>query len=339
MSIEIKERVSLKDKTTLAVGGEALHYIEVATLPDLAEAVSFAQKAALPLFVLGGGSNVLVSDAGFAGLVLKMQLKGRRYEEKGDKVIATFAAGEVLDEVVAETVKKGWWGLENLSAIPGTVGATPIQNVGAYGVEISDLLTTVEVYDCVAKAPVTLSNEQCRFGYRDSIFKQAEGKKYIITSVTFCLSKTANPKLQYADLAKRFAIAPPSPSLIRQAVIEIRSAKFPDWHVVGTAGSFFKNPIIKKSAAAELAEKFPDLPIYEVDEDQSKVSLGFVLDKICHLKGYTVNHVGLYEAQALVLVASRGATATEVLEFSKNVSEKVFEATNILIEREVTLLE
>lgn len=333
----LSENVPLVHYTTLKTGGVARYFVTVKTVEELGTAVAFAQQKQLPYLILGGGSNMLVADGGFPGLVIKMEIVGRRYEMiDADTIRLIVGAGESLDDTVADAVAHGYAGLENLSAIPGTVGATPVQNVGAYGVEVKDVIEVVETYHVPTATCVRLSREECRFGYRDSFFKTTEGAEYVITAVHFRLTTKATVNIAYRDLALRFAQEPaPSLAAVREAVIAIRAEKFPDWHTVGTAGSFFKNPIIPTADAAELKTRFPELPLYEASPGQVKVSLGYVLDKICGLKGYTEGKVGLYEKQALVLVAEGGATTEEVLHFATTVEAKVSAATGLTIEREV----
>ncbi len=337
MNMLVVEGVSLKSFTTLKTGGAARYLITVTTIEELKTAVSFAQQKTLPFFVIGSGSNLLAPDSGYDGVIIRIDIKGCTYEEiDGGAVLATFGAGEILDEVIADTVNHNYWGLENLSHIPGTVGATPIQNVGAYGVEVSDLITTVEVYDTESHTLSQLSNCACEFLYRDSLFKTTLAKKYIITSVTFCLQTMAMPRLSYSQLQAEFKTKLPTQPAIRESVIAIRSAKFPDWNTVGTAGSFFKNPIISREHAEGLLLEYPLLPTYAASAGKVKVSLGYILDKVCGLRGYTKGQLRLYEAQALVLVAGVGATSAEIEIFAADVREQVFLKTKIKIEFEVT---
>ncbi|MEZ4195118.1 MAG: UDP-N-acetylmuramate dehydrogenase [Candidatus Paceibacterota bacterium] len=335
MTLAIKENVSLKDYTTLKTGGVGLYLVEVGSVEELGQAVDLAKQHQLPVLVIGEGSNFLISDEGFSGLVIKVNILGRDYVEDGETVTFTCGAGETLDKIVAETVTKGYWGLENLSAIPGTVGATPVQNVGAYGVEIKDVVKTVETFHLLTKEKKVFTNHECRFGYRDSFFKTDEGRNYVITKVSFVLSKNAKPKIDYADLQKFFSGSEISLEKIRQAIISIRANKFPDWKVVGTAGSFFKNPIVDKVVVDSILLRYPDLPVYQVDENSFKIPLGFVLDKICNLKGYRVGQVGLYENQALVLVNYGENNATEIKNFVTEITKIVAEKTGIKIEPEV----
>ncbi len=334
--IDIKENVSLAPFTTFKVGGNADFFVVAKSNDEIREAVLFAKERGLPVRVLGGGSNVLVSDEGVRGLVIKNEISGIAYHEEDSLVHATVGAGVWWDDFVIDTVAKGYWGLENLSAIPGTVGATPVQNVGAYGVEVGELISEVQAYDTERDRFVTFSKVDCQFDYRDSFFKSTEGRRYFIVSVTYVLSKEANPKLSYQDLVTRFENVSSKPSLseIRDAVIDIRSKKFPDLRILGTAGSFFKNPIITKEAAAELLSKYPSLPVFPFGDNLMKVSLGFILDKICGLRGYRVGDVGLFDRQALVLVNYGNASENDIKNFAEEIADKVFEKTKIKIEWE-----
>jgi UDP-N-acetylmuramate dehydrogenase len=334
MAFSVEQQVPLAPKTTLKTGGKALYYTEVTNIEELEKAVSFAEAERLPFCVLAGGSNMLVADSGYQGLVLQVQLLGRSYLSRDtDTTELTVGAGEILDDVISETVARGLWGLENLSHIPGSVGATPVQNVGAYGVEVADVISQVTVFNTDTKKISTLSNHDCHFSYRHSRFK--ENKNLIIVAVTFVLSTKPNPKVSYADLAK-LPQRPLTPQHLRDAVIEIRSGKFPDWTVVGTAGSFFKNPIITHTEAVALLQRYPEIPTYPVGETMVKVSLGYILDKICGLKGFAIDSVRLYEKQALVLVSEAGATTSDIKNFKKIISDKVFLKTSLRIEQEVT---
>lgn len=337
----VLEEVSLAAHTTLKVGGTARYFITASTEIAVAEAVQFAKERQLPLFVLGAGSNVLAPDGEYQGVVLNIRILGREADVDPETGIVTFTvgAGEDLDTVIADTVERGWWGMENLSAIPSSIGAVPVQNVGAYGVEASQLIAQVRVLNGRTGAIETWTREQCQFAYRDSIFKHEAGSQAIVLAVTFTLTTAPALQLRYKDLADYFAEASPSQREVRNAVIAIRNKKFPDWRLIGTAGSFFKNPIIDADEAARLKQQYPDLPVYDTtDTDKKKVSLGFILDKICQLKGYCEEGVCLYSEQALVLTVVPGTNVKAVTHFAKTISEKVFDATNISIEWEVVLL-
>ncbi len=339
MHITIEQNVPLAPLTTLKVGGKAEHYVRVTTEAELTSARTYAKKNNLPIRILGGGSNTLVSDEGVGGLLIHIAIKGVEVVGTTEEVIkVVVGAGEVFDEFIKRCVEEGWWGLENLSHIPGSVGATPVQNVGAYGVEIQSLISQVRVFDTLEECYRLLVVEECNFGYRDSVFKQEPGR-YIVTEVTFELSKIPERKLTYKDLEEYFKdTKEPSLLAIREAVIEIRSKKFPDWTVVGTAGSFFKNAIISSTEALMLERKYPELPMYPLSATQIKVPVGYIFDKILNAKGERIGSVGTFEGQALVLVAYEGATAKEVLAFSNTLAERTFEATGIVLEREVTCL-
>lgn len=339
--LSYQEQVPLRQHTTLKTGGFAKLFVEVTSESELQVAYQFACEQSLPVLVLGGGSNMLVADEGFPGLVIKINLRGSRYVPlagQPDEVLMEVQAGELLDAVVAQSIADGWYGLENLSAIPGTVGATPVQNVGAYGVEVADVIQSVKVYDQETDSIKIFTNETCAFSYRHSLFKTSEGERYVVVAVTFLLTRNFVPKISYTDLKNYFGELIPTALEVRAAVQMIRSKKFPDWTRVGTAGSFFKNPIIPKSEAIALLSAYPLLPVYEVDENNVKIPLGFVLDKICGLKGFTDGGVGLFAAQALVLVHDGTVTTHEILNFVSLIQKKVFEKTKIKIEPEVRFI-
>jgi len=333
--IEIQKNVRLSAHTTLQVGGVADYFVVVKTVEEVRVALRFAAQTATPPLILGGGSNLLVSDAGYRGLVIQNRITSKHYEVLDNKVLLTVGAGEMLDEIVAETTQKGYWGLENLSAIPGTIGATPVQNVGAYGVEVSSLITSVEAINSVTKTEKTFTVKECEFGYRDSYFKTSVGRDWVITQVTFMLSVKPNPQLAYGSLQTIAEQKELTPAVVREAICEIRAGKFPNWHVIGTAGSFFKNPIIPLAEYEELKKQYPDIVAYVSDDKNIKVSLGWILDHVCQLRGYCRDGVCLYEQQALVLVNLDAADAKTIDDFANHVADLVFQKTKIKIEREV----
>ncbi len=335
----IQNQVLLAPYTTLRVGGKAEYFCEVNDTAALRAAVSWAKTKGYVITILGGGSNVLVSDAGVRGLVIRMCDSRVVFEEGDVYVRVTAHAGTILDTLVGDTVTRDLWGLENLSAIPGTVGAVPVQNVGAYGVEAKDVIESVTVYDMASDEIRVLTNEACAFGYRDSYFKTAEGKSLVILSVTFLLTRAPNRKLSYKDLVEYFSnTTEPSLLEIRRGVTAIRSKKFPDWHTVGTAGSFFKNPRVREVRYQKLCTLFPELPGFPDGEGMVKLSLGWILDHVLHMKGVRKGHVGLYEKQALVLVGYEGATAADINVFSTEIIDAVKARTGITVEREVQMI-
>ena len=315
MPMNIQERVSLKDKTTLHSGGQARYFANVGSTEELAEAIQFSEAQNIPFFILGGGSNVLFSDAGFNGLVIHIGIQGIEWSKYGAKV----CAGENWDNFVRESIRHEMWGVENLSGIPGTVGAAPIQNIGAYGVEVKERIMEVEVFNTNTKQNEILRNADCQFSYRDSLFKKPEGKRLVVTSVTFLLSKIPKPNLGYKDIQAYFKADSLEPTLqnIRSAVLDIRSGKFPDLQHMATAGSFFKNPIISEEHYKNLSILYPDIPSYAVSDKMVKVPLAWILDKVCQLKGFRNGNVWLHDSQPLVLVTNRKAASTKIFVYPR----------------------
>ena len=337
--MKIQENIPLAAYTTFKIGGPARFFCAVANEAELLEAVRFAQKEKLPFFVLGSGSNILVSDAGFPGVAIWMKIKGRTFTgSKGPTFFSvSVAAGEILDDFIEYAVNQGFYGLENLSAIPGTVGAAPVQNIGAYGAEVSNSIESVRVLDTKVMKFVELSNTECVFAYRDSIFKHEKGR-YIIVSVNFRLSKEGKLNIDYKDLQEYFSqksISEPTVSEVRQAIIEIRSKKLPDWRKWGTAGSFFKNPIVTADKFKELEKQYSGLLGFPEPDGRVKLSLAWILDKVCNVKGMKYGKAQVYEEQALVLVTMPGAMATDVVGLSRKLMTIVEEKTGVEIEGEV----
>lgn len=336
--MKIKEKEILKNFTTLKVGGRARYFCRVKSVKDLESAVSFAKQKKLPIFILGGGSNVLIGDDGFPGLVIKMEMKGVKFKDCCGFVEAIAFAGENWDDFVKKSVAKKLFGAENLSGIPGTVGASPVQNIGAYGAEVKDIISWVEVYDTKNLETKIISAGDCRFGYRESIFKKAEDKRHIIIRVAFVLKKNGSLNTSYKDIEEYFLgkkIKKPSLAILRKAILEIRKSKMPDLEKCGTAGSFFKNPIILKKDFLKIKEKYPDIKFYEEGDGEVKISLAWVLDKICGLKGHREGNVGLYEKHSLVLINHGEATAKEILRFANKIAVKVKKKTGLKIKWEV----
>ncbi len=332
----IEENVSLASLTTFRIGGKARYFARVTSWQDIKEVTDFAEEKNIPYFTLGGGSNILISDQGFNGLVIKNEIKGIVKENVEDYELLTVGAGEDWDSFVAKTVEKGLFGLENLSLIPGTVGAAPVQNIGAYGSEIKDRIHIVEAYDPKEKGLKGFKAEQCGFEYRDSKFKH-EFRHMIITSVVFKLKKTGTTNIEYKDLKNYFAEHTIEPTLdnVRKAVIEIRTKKLPDVTKIGTAGSFFKNPAIFKTEYEELLKKYPDMPSFPYKNSMVKVPAAWILDNVCGFKGVKKGHVGVHQNQALVLVNDGGATAKEVLDLANEMIASVKEKTGITLQPEV----
>ncbi len=336
--MEVESNKSLKELTTFRIGGNAKFFCVIKNEHDILEAVEFADGNKIPFFILGGGSNILISDEGFPGLVAKMEMRGIDIsEDQFGLAHVTVKAGEDWDEFVGQMAKKGFYGLENLSLIPGTVGAAPVQNIGAYGSEVRDTIDTVRVFDTQTGQFINMTSLDCHFQYRDSIFKKS-GSRYIIASVTFILKKNGRVNTEYKDIKEYLnnkGIKEPSLLEVRDAVVAIRTNKLPDVKKIGTAGSFFKNPIVGRSQAHALKEKYPDLPIYPADQNHDKLSLAWVIDHICEYKGVSKGNVGTYKNQALVIVNNGKATAKEIKDFANEISQTVKEKTGIQIEPEV----
>lgn len=331
-----KENEPLAQYTTFRIGGPARFFCIAVSETSLIEAVTLAKREKLRMLTLGGGSNILVSDAGFPGVVIKNEILGKGIIPLGDgQFRLSVGSGEMWDEVVQTAVENGLYGIENLSAIPGSAGAAPVQNIGAYGSEIADTLYSVRAFDTKTMAYVEFSNKQCKFAYRDSMFKRNKGR-YIITQVDLKLTKNGKANIAYKDLREYFD-GKPEPTLkqVRDAVIDIRWKKLPDWKLWGTAGSFFKNPIISKARYEKLLVKYPKLPGYPEPNDRVKVPLGWILDHVCRVKGHLADNVGSYENQALVIVAKPGATASQVVARARKLMEMVERDTGIKIEAEV----
>ena len=327
----------LRDLNSFHVEERADRIIEFDSKQDLDQI--FAEGATPEnWYTLGGGNNILFTQR-FAGTLLKPVGKGIKIKAQiDDSVIVEAEAGVEWDDLVAWSVERDLWGMENLSLIPGTVGAAPVQNIGAYGAEAKDVIERVHYFDVEDRKHHTLGCAECRFAYRESIFKHELKGRAIITSVEFRLSKSSQPSLGYGDLAKEVeARGGATLKNIREAVCAIRQSKLPDTAVLGNAGSFFKNPIVNKEVSERLKAEYDSMPIYPVSEHKCKLAAGWLIDQ-AGLKGYRKGNVGVHERQALVLVNFGGATGAEVIALSKEVREKVFAKFGINIDPEVNIL-
>jgi len=321
----------------MRVGGRARFFVSVRTEDDLVTALAYAQKEEVPFFVLGGGSNILVSDEGFPGIVIKNELFGTSFREDGDDVFVTSAAGEDWDDLVRESAERSLSGIENLSFIPGTVGAAPVQNIGAYGAELKDVLESVRVFDTEAGAFRELSRDECRFSYRHSVFK--EDKRFVIVSVTLRLSKKRALNLTYKDIQRVVSergldAESITPLDVRALVISIRKQKLPHWEDTPTAGSFFKNPEIHTCDYEKLKETYPECPGFPTSDGRVKIPLGWLIERL-GLKGERVGGASVFEKHALVIVNDKNGTASDVKKLSEDIARKVEGATGIVIEPEV----
>jgi UDP-N-acetylmuramate dehydrogenase len=329
----IQENVPLAGKTTLKIGGAARFFVAAKSENDVVEAVRFAGENSLEIFILGGGSNVLISDKGFDGLVLQVALKGiSAFQEADETIFITANAGEDWDELVAYCVDENLAGVECLSGIPGFVGGTPVQNVGAYGQEVSETIVSVRVFDRKEKRFADLSNRQCGFAYRTSIFNTTEKNRYIVLAVTYALKRGGEPKIVYADLKKYFGEQKPSLADARRAVIEIRAAKS---MVIDendpnskSAGSFFKNPIVSKEKFLEISEKAKSfgvetVPGFAVDENSVKIPAAWLIENSGFYKGFQKGNAGLSTKHTLAVVNLGGATASDILALKEEIQSEV----------------
>ncbi len=334
----IQQNVPLAPLTTLRIGGPARFFAEAGSEDEMLAAFSFAEERRLPIFVLGGGSNALVADEGFPGLVTRVALKGVTWRDEGSRVIVTAQAGEDWDEFVSRTVERDLAGVECLSGIPGSVGGTPIQNVGAYGQEVSETIVSVRVFDRLAGRFEELSNEECQFGYRASVFNATARGRYVVTAVTYALKPHGEPAIRYPDLKNFFANVSTRPSLkqTREAVRQVRARKAmliepgdPDCR---SAGSFFKNPAITPDAFARVeetarkrslirgAEQVPNFPS---GDGKVKVPAAWLIERAGFHKGYGRGRVGISSKHTLAIVNRGGATAREVIGLMREIQERV----------------
>lgn len=330
--MKIQENAELQKLNTFALQVNTRWLIEIESPSDLIDFIHNKKFNHLPRLVLGGGSNVLFS-CDFQGVVLLMKSSGKKLiSESKDSYYIECAAGENWHDFVQWTIRNGYQGLENLSLIPGTVGASPIQNIGAYGVEVKDLIESVEVFDLKSHQFIQMTNLECQFSYRDSIFKNELKNKVIITKVVFRLPKIPNYQLSYGDLKKELENKELNPLNISSAVIKIRQSKLPDPKNIGNAGSFFKNPIVSQQKAIELKNKFPAMVQFP-SGNQVKLAAGWMIE-YCGWKGKNIGHAGCYEKQALVLVNLGNATGQEIIHLANEIQKSVFEKFEVVIEPE-----
>ena len=337
--MKIQENISLKPFTTFGIDKKAKFFTTVETLDELKAALLAAKEKQLPVFILGGGSNILLTRD-IEGLVIKLEIKGiHLVKEEGDQLWVEVGAGEMWHELVLHSIAQDWAGLENLSLIPGTVGASPMQNIGAYGVEIKDVFDSLQAMHRETLEMQSFDAEACRFGYRESVFKQTLKDQYVITSVTFRLSKTPNFHLEYGAIREVLAandIDQPSIRAISDAVIQIRQSKLPDPKEIGNAGSFFKNPTIPSAQFDALKASYPSIPGYPSAEGV-KVAAGWLIEQT-GWKGKRIGEVGVHAKQALVLVNYGGGTGEEIKKLSEQIQASVYDKFGVQLQAEVNFI-
>ena len=333
------ENFSLKNLNTFGVEAYANWYVAIKNEEDLQELFADKQWRNCKRILLGGGSNMLfVND--FKGIVIHLQIPGIRTEIVGDEVYVTAGAGVVWNDLVNYCVVHGFAGIENLSLIPGSVGAAPIQNIGAYGVELQDVFHSCRAFEIAHAEFKTFKKEDCRFSYRDSVFKSEFKGLYIITEVSFKLSHIFKPALSYGAIAEELhkrEIKNPGIKDLSEVVSAIRVSKLPDPSTIGNAGSFFKNPIISENQFFKLKSNFPEMVNFPAGEGKIKVSAGWLIEH-CGWKGKVVGNTGTWKNQALVLVNHGNATGQEIYKFSESIIESVQAEFGILLEREVNII-
>lgn len=354
MSAEFLEHIILAPHTSFFIGGPARYFCEISSVDDLIQALDFASQNRLPVFILGGGSNVLVSDEGFKGLVIHLINKGIDVVINGSRVYLTVQAGHTWDDVVSVAVNSGWWGIENLSHIPGNVGAFAVQNVGAYGQEASEVIGSVEVFDTLDKKIKQLRNKECNFRYRASIFNREQARRYVILSVTIVLSTKASPNLKYGDLVEAFLGRDPgevSLQEVRRTIIKIRDKKFPfpvsPEH--GNAGSFFRGPVILfehwQTLKQNIAKNFGPIAFDRLGamENRLKVAQGYktptaFLIELCGYKGLKEGGAMVNPSQPAVILNIGFSTAKDVVKLYNLVRQGVMDKSGILLEHEPEFL-
>jgi UDP-N-acetylmuramate dehydrogenase len=315
-------------------------FIEYASVSEAKELAQMLKGQNVPLLIVGGGSNLLLTKD-YEGTVVHSVIKG--YEvvaENDDDLLLRVGSGEVWDDVVAMCVEHGWYGAENLSLIPGEVGASAVQNIGAYGAEAADLIDRVEAVRLCDGESAVFTNADCQYGYRQSRFKHEWKNQYLVTYVTYRLKKHFEPKLDYGNIRvelERRGIAEPTAQELRQVIIDIRQEKLPDPQVEGNAGSFFMNPIVDREKYESLLGQYPQMPHYHIDEAHEKIPAGWLIDQ-CGWKGKSLGRAGVHSKQALVLVNRGGATGADIVRLCETVRQDVKRKFDIQIEPEVNII-
>ena len=336
--LQIHENVSLKNFNSFGIDAFARYFVEINQPEDLTELFKDQQWQQQPRLVMGGGSNMLFTK-NFDGLVIRMNIRGIEHRVNQEKVTVESGAGEVWNDLVNYCVDWGFGGIENLSLIPGSVGASPIQNIGAYGVELKDIFESCQAFEIETGKIKEFSKTDCKFDYRESVFKQELKNKFIVLSVKFSLSTVTNLQISYgaiADEISKRGIKQPTIKDISQVVSAIRVSKLPDPSTIGNAGSFFKNPIISKNEFEAIYALYPEIVHFLVG-NQVKLAAGWLIEQ-CGWKGKIVGNTGTWKNQALVLVNHGNASGSEVLALSEKIISSVKEKFNVTLQREVNII-
>lgn len=336
--MEVIKEASLKEYNTFGLEAKARTFVEVNSTKQLEEALKIERQ---DLLILGGGSNVLLTKD-FDGLVIKNSIKGIEVIDEDDQIVTVrVGAGEIWHNFVLHAIANNWGGIENLSLIPGTVGAAPMQNIGAYGVEIKEVFKSLDALHIESFTNKTFTKEECEFGYRESIFKLAAKSQYVITSVTFELTKNEhNINTSYgaiSDTLSSKGITNPTIKDVSDAVIQIRESKLPNPKVIGNAGSFFKNPTIEKIDYEMLKLEYPEMPGYVVSEEEVKVPAGWLIEQ-CGWKGKQIGNIGVHKNQALVLVNYGGGNGSDIKQLALDIRDSVIGKFGIPLMPEVNFI-
>lgn len=326
---------SLLAHNTFGIDTRCSRFLEYETIEEAQQVAQVLASSDTPFIIIGGGSNLLLTRD-FEGIVVHSALKGCSYQ--GMRMVC--GSGVVFDDAVAMSLEQGLYGMENLSLIPGDVGASAVQNIGAYGVEVKDLIVEVEAVEIATGRLCTIKNADCQYGYRDSRFKHDWKNRYLVTHVTYQLAADFQPHLDYGNIRaelERRGITEPTASQLRQVVIDIRQAKLPDPKVTGNAGSFFMNPVVSREQYEALAAHYPGMPHYTVDAQREKIPAGWMIDQ-CGWKGRSLGHAGVHDKQALVLVNRGGATGQEIVDLCNAIRKDVKETFGIDIHPEVNII-
>ena len=323
---------SLKAHNTFGIEAKCERFMEFTTVEEAQQVAEILRESERPYIIIGGGSNLLLTKD-FPGIVVRSDILGIQIDDNR----MTCGSGEVFDEIVEASLMAGLYGLENLSLIPGDVGASVVQNIGAYGVEAKDYIESIEAVEISTGKVVTIQAKDCGYGYRQSKFKTDWKNKYLITHVTYRLSTIFKPHLEYGNLKGTLGPGPIVPFRLREVIIGIRNEKLPDPKVMGNAGSFFMNPIVPRAQYEALAVRYPEMPHYEVDAERVKIPAGWMIDQ-CGWKGKSLGRAGVHDKQALVLVNLGGATGDEIVKLCQAIQKDVKEKFGIEIHPEVNII-
>ena len=335
-----KKDYSLLAHNTFGIDASCRRFLEYSSIEEARLVADILRGGNNPFLIIGGGSNLLLTKD-YAGVVVHSAIKGIEAEEQADgTVMLTCGSGEVWDDVVAYSVERGWYGAENLSIIPGEVGASAVQNIGAYGAEVCQIIDNIEAVEIATGDIRIFDVEECGYGYRQSRFKKEWKDCYLMTHVTYRLAKQHSLRLEYGNIKaelERKGINEPTLKQLRQVIIDIRNEKLPDPKVEGNAGSFFMNPVVSKEKYEELAALYPNMPHYTIDAEHEKIPAGWMIDQ-CGWKGKSLGRAGVHSKQALVLVNRGGATGEEIVQLCETIRKDVCDRFGIDIHPEVNVI-